>query len=86
VHDYELRVVSEVGGAYVEVACRCGDELTGAEARRRINAAGMLSAEDAGRAWALILTREEMESDMPITEEAQAIKDGLNAYADRRDG
>ena len=37
VHDYGLRVVSELRGAYVEVACRCGEELTGAETRRRLN-------------------------------------------------
>ena len=47
VHDYGLRVVRELGGAYIEIACGGGEELTGGEARRRINAGGMLSAKSA---------------------------------------
>ena len=37
VHDYGLRVVRGLRHAYVEIACRCGEELEGGEARRRLN-------------------------------------------------
>ena len=41
-----------------------------------------LSAEQAGKAWALIVTRDEVLKFGPLTDEARAIKDGLKAYAD----
>ena len=82
VHEWEWIYRTDGRGPRYVVCCHCAEPISHDEQMRRINATEMLSAEQAKDAWALLLTKEEAQSNMPLTDKAEALKNSLKAYAD----
>jgi hypothetical protein len=86
VHEWKARLKGWLVDGFYCTHPDCYRRLIWNDVESRLNATERLSAEQAGRAWALIVTRDEVIKFGPLTDEARAIKSGLKAYADTLEG